>query len=411
MAFPSLQSGVIYDSQFPNIKRGTETAYAIMGQIVGQKIQDEQSKQAIYNELLNIGLEEIKGKYQDEAVQIKSQILKNTAKIFSETDGMPSTEQLRQINADKGKLTNYAKMYSGMEDWYRNASMTAAQIPSPMYRQKTIDNITEIMSQPTLTDTWDQILSKNWLQLPPPEIDIYDIRDNILKNADEVNQPFDPVNVDKYGNVSYESWKGKNPNQIVLGAEFAWENKEGLKDKFPDIQSWVDFVGTGREYQNVVKGMYHGGGSGSKNEPILLKFNQTTKQWEAADINKGEGIKLAEFTKLGGENPISDAKITTFAPEQGGTTPKWAKIVSPSIKDMSWNELTGGMDPEDKRMLMMFNPNLIKGKTEKEPLKLDSFWVPYEWVKPMAERHVKLEIPNSNTNNNPLNLPKPPGMP
>jgi len=401
MAFPSLQSGVVYETQQPNIQRGAESIYGALGQITGQKIKDEERKQAIYQDLLNIGLDEVKGKYQDEAAGMKAALLKRTAQMFADTEGIPSAEQMKEITLGKNKLTNYAKMYQGMEDWYRQASMQAAQIPSRKYRGKTIANITDIMSKPTLSDTWDAILNKPWLELPPPDIDVAKIRKGILENADEVNNPFEPGNRDKYGNISYEAWQNKDTDQIRLGAEDAWNNIEGLKERFPDLESWVDYIGTGTEYQNKIIKPNVGRGSSEKKKPEI-KYNPVTKQYEWADINSGKGLPVAEFTNLGGENvPLKDATITMARPDPNtpnDLTPKEAKVVSPSLMDLSIDDLTKGMSDDDKanyvKWIFFSNPNILT-KTTKDPLRLTELWVPFDLVKSYTDRNLNIIIPKA----------------
>jgi hypothetical protein len=403
MAFPSLQSGVTYSTQQPNVQRGAESIFGAMGQIVGSKIQDEQRKQAMYEELLNIGLEDVKGKYQEEAAKMKSDMLKRTSQIFAEAEGMPTMAQMQEIKGIKGKLGNYVKMYTGMEDWYLQASMVAAKIPDKKYQQKTIANIQDIMSSASLSETWEKILSKPWLELPTKKLDIFADRTKILNDANWDNSPYQAQGVDKYGNVIYEAWKGRNPEQIRTGASVYWNSNEeelramGFKD---EKQFTEEFIGNEKTPQNTVRSL--GKGSGSSKKPVEIEFNVQTGQWEFGDINKGKGIVLADFTPPGGTQSIKDATIVIVKPD--ATNGMIAKVVAPSIQNFSLDDLKKYGDEKWVKSFIQLNPAIVKGKASKDPLNLDSFWVPYYMVQSFVPRHVKLKPAGDDAGNDPDNL-------
>jgi len=405
MAFPSLQSGVQYDSKFPSIQKGGESIYAAMGQIVGQKLQDEQAKKAMYEQLLNIGLEDVKGKYQDEAAKIKGDLLKRTAQIFSEAEGLPNAEQLKEINAGKGKLTNYAKMYAGMEDWYKQASMQAASITDKKYREKTVGNITEIMSKPTLTETWDAILTKPWLEMPVDKIDIYKARKAILENADYDNTPFTATGKDKYGNIPYEAWKSRNPEQIRAGAEAYWNsNEEELKDMgFTDVVQFTEeFIGNEKVPTNqIVKPSK--GGSGKDKQKTKVYYNDGTQAWEFSDLNSGKGIPIADFTPEGAKSSITDASITrVFVDPNTGELN--AKVVAPSMTSMSLDDVKAKYGEKLANQMILLKPELLAGKSSKDPLNLTDFYVPYYMVSSFTDRYIDLRPQGENSGSNPAGL-------
>ena len=405
MAFPSLKSGVQYDSSFPTIQKGADSIYGAMGQILGQKLQDEQAKKKMYEDLLNIGLDEVKGKYQDEAAKLKSDLLKRTAQIFADSDGLPNSDQLKEISAGRGKLTNYAKMYSGMEDWYRQSSMTAAAITDKKYREKTIANITDIMSKPSLSETWDAILSKPWLEMPPEIIDIYKARKAILDNADYDNSPFQAQGMDKYGKIIYEAWKYRNPEQIRSGSEAYWNQHEDELQEigFKDVDQFTEeFIGNETVPTNKIMSANTGRGSSEKKKTKIY-FNEGTEAWEFSDLNKGKGIMIADFTPEGAKASITDASITRIFvdPNTGQLN---AKVVAPSMTSMSLEDIKSKYGEKLANQMILLKPELMAGKSTKDPLNLTDFYVPYYMVSSFTDRYIDLRPKGESSNSNPDNL-------
>lgn len=384
---------------------GVSSFFNSMAAIAQQKVQNEQQKQQLLTNLLKVSLKDVKGRYAQQAIELKKEAMQKAQNVLADVEGMPGAQEMLQIQQAQDDLESFIGRYQGLEKWYFDAAQSAAQIKDDDARAKTIKNIADIMQSPDLDTAWNKVMKADWFVHPVEDVDPSLIRQRIIAHADAVDLPDNVSEKDQYGNVIYKSWQGKDPEQIRQGAAMYWQRYgESLKKKhnIKSLDEWMEFVGTGKTVSETIRS---GDGTTTQDKRAKVLFNEAIGGWDVSHVNNGKGVQIDSFKTPQGTKKskyIKDATITRVYFNDKGVLK--ADVTFDKVLELNFDELRKEFGDAYVKSLVQDNPSLLT-KTQKDPINKDVLTVDYYYVQDAVESQTKLmPAQSAGATGDPLNL-------
>lgn len=334
--YSNLGSGVDFMSGNA-VAEGFKSLTESLSSINQAKQLDEQQRQEEFKNLISTSMGDVKGRWQDEAVNLRDQFVSQAAQAYKESAGKPNWKQQKELMDAKNNLQAFAGKAKAVEDWAVDAYKKAMDLNDITAREATLKKIQDIRNMTDLEGQYQASQGLDWYVAPTYKMDedfldkitgttidgkrsLPDIQNQIrgkLEAEDPVHQYFFGKFVEK-GNYL-------NPDQhAALGAEserlqseiaqleqnpdlpLAEQNKEVKQKRLKEIQttlakndpdrikedfikhySDIKFYGTKTETGKSGSGS----GSGAGGE-ITILYPDEHGRYQLGALNKGKGIEI-----------------------------------------------------------------------------------------------------------------------
>lgn len=225
--FTNLNSGIDMIGNNP-IGAGFDSLAKSLVSINQQEQADETKRQEKFQNLINVSLKDVSGRWQDEAVKKRDAFIKDAADIARSSAGELNWEQEKALRDKRSGIESFAGKSIEVRDWYAKAMDTMTKMKDPEARKATAENIKRIMSNTGgLEAVHEETLKPDWLAQPKYKFRS-DFLDKITEVTDSKGEP-DLLKIQEQVRAQRES---QHPATLQFQEEYMSNNPNATPEEF-----------------------------------------------------------------------------------------------------------------------------------------------------------------------------------